>query len=92
MCVVSALAQETWVSLQQALAGMPALQDLSLNLKFEEHLCDDDEPPNGPRLMGGPQLSSSVALTRLELSVQPVLPGPGKRQQNIVSHFCSHYD
>jgi hypothetical protein len=76
---VSALAQETWLSLQQALAGLPALQDLSLNLKFEEHLCDDDDPPNVPRLMGGPQLSSLVALTRLELSMQPIIPGPGKQ-------------
>lgn len=74
VCFVRLL-QATW-SLPHALAGLPALQDLTLNLRFQDRLSDyiDDY-----REMGGPQLSSLVALTRLELCLDPILPGPGQQ-------------
>lgn len=67
-----------WVSLQDVLAGMSALQDLTLNLQFADAI-DDGTNHGLCRLTGGPSLSSMSALTRLELGLQPILPGPGEQ-------------
>jgi hypothetical protein len=78
-------AQSTWVSLQDVLSGMPALQDLTLNLRFAEAF-DKGTDDCLSRLMGGPQLGSMAVLTRLELGLQPILPGPGKQAGK--QHAC----
>jgi hypothetical protein len=70
--------QETWANLQEVLSGMPALQDLTLNLQFQ-NTFDGEADDGSHRLMGGPQWSSMALLTRLELGLQPILPGPGEQ-------------